>query len=74
MIKKCCDSCGFWVSNEDGRIFAPESGHGRCHRNAPLNGSDDRHEWPPTMRYDWCGDHKNETKQTLIEQREDAEE
>lgn len=69
-MRKQCNDCWFWVSNDAGDIFHPESGDGRCHRYAPSKANDDRHEWPPTMKDDWCGDYKGRMQQTLIEQRE----
>ena len=52
-----CNNCKYWIENGRGNIFSPQTGNGRCHRYAPIEGSDDRHEWPPTMKDDWCGDY-----------------
>lgn len=57
--KMRCENCKYWISNEDAEIFSPETGQGRCHRNAPIQSNDNRHEWPPTMKNEWCGEWRN---------------
>ncbi|MCP4651132.1 MAG: hypothetical protein GY853_13785 [PVC group bacterium] len=60
---KTCKNCTYWVSNKDEKMFYPETGDGRCHRNAPIVSNDDRHEWPPTMEMDWCGEYKKKLEE-----------